>query len=70
MDINGYVCLADFGMAKFIKQDEEEVSLCGTPEYLGMSFLFNLCLFIVLKHLKSYWGKDMEWNLTGGPLEF
>lgn len=35
MDINGYVNLADFGMAKFMKSEEEEVSLCGTPEYLG-----------------------------------
>ena len=41
MDINGYVSLADFGMAKYIKPDSNEFSLCGTPEYLGIytSFL-------------------------------
>jgi len=41
MDINGYVSLADFGMAKFMKQEEEEVSLCGTPEYLAPEVLLG-----------------------------
>jgi serine/threonine protein kinase len=39
MDLNGYVSLADFGMAKFIKPDEDEASLCGTPEYLAPEVL-------------------------------
>ena len=38
MDINGYVSLADFGMAKYVRPDDDEFSLCGTPEYLGKSF--------------------------------
>ena len=37
MDIDGYVSLADFGMAKFINPDDEEFSLCGTPEYIRNS---------------------------------
>lgn len=39
MDINGYVSLADFGMAKYIQPDETEYSLCGTPEYLAPEVL-------------------------------
>lgn len=38
MNLNGYLSLADFGMSKFQKQlenEEDELSLAGTPEYLG-----------------------------------
>jgi len=42
MDEIGYVVLADFGMAKFINDDDdEEFSLCGTPEYLAPEVLEN-----------------------------
>ena len=32
---DGYLKLIDFGMAKFLKQDEKATSFCGTPEYLA-----------------------------------
>lgn len=33
---DGYIMLADFGLAKILRQDEEEPnSFCGTPEYLA-----------------------------------
>ena len=35
MDENGYLKLADFGMAKKLKDDEKTLTLCGTPEYLA-----------------------------------
>jgi serine/threonine protein kinase len=35
MDDEGYLKLADFGMAKHIKGDEKAMSFCGTPEYLA-----------------------------------
>jgi serine/threonine protein kinase len=38
MDDDGYLKLADFGMAKQLIGDEKANSFCGTPEYLGNSF--------------------------------
>ena len=35
MDSQGYLRLADFGMAKKLKDDEKAMSFCGTPEYLA-----------------------------------
>ena len=35
MDENGYVSLADFGMAKVVKGDTPAISFVGTREYLG-----------------------------------
>ena len=35
MNDKGYLCLADFGMAKKLKDDEKALSFCGTPEYLA-----------------------------------
>ena len=35
MDENGYLKLADFGMAKKLKENEKTLSFCGTPEYLA-----------------------------------
>lgn len=35
MNDQGYVKLADFGMAKHLKGDEKSLSFCGTPEYLS-----------------------------------
>jgi serine/threonine protein kinase len=34
MDDEGYVLLTDFGMSKFLKDDEKTLSFVGTPEYL------------------------------------
>jgi serum/glucocorticoid-regulated kinase 2 len=35
MDEDGYLCLADFGLAKILKDDQMAMSFCGTPEYLA-----------------------------------
>ena len=35
MDEEGYLQLADFGMAKTLKSNEKTNSFCGTPEYLA-----------------------------------
>ena len=35
MDDEGYLKLADFGMAKILKENEKAMSFCGTPEYLA-----------------------------------
>ena len=35
MDKTGYLRLADFGMAKKLKENELAMSFCGTPEYLA-----------------------------------
>jgi serum/glucocorticoid-regulated kinase 2 len=35
MDEEGYLKLADFGMAKHLKGEEKAMSFCGTPEYLA-----------------------------------
>jgi serine/threonine protein kinase len=36
MDTNGYICLADFGLAKFLKDAKDQTySFCGTAEYLA-----------------------------------
>lgn len=35
MDEDGYLQLADFGMAKVLKKNEKALSFCGTPEYLA-----------------------------------
>ena len=37
LDEQGYLKLADFGMAKKLKPEEKAMSVCGTPEYLGNS---------------------------------
>ena len=39
MDKDGYVCLADFGLAKFLTPDEQTHSFCGTAEYLAPEIL-------------------------------
>jgi serine/threonine protein kinase len=36
LDEEGYLKLADFGMAKQLQGDEKANSFCGTPEYLGI----------------------------------
>lgn len=40
MDANGYICLADFGLAKFLQQPKDQTySFCGTAEYLAPEIL-------------------------------
>lgn len=35
LDENGHVSLTDFGLSKFVKENEKIESFVGTPEYLG-----------------------------------
>lgn len=41
IDDEGYIKLADFGMAKALKENEKTMSFCGTPEYL-CNYIYNL----------------------------
>jgi len=40
MDADGYICLADFGLAKFLTTSSDQTySFCGTAEYLAPEIL-------------------------------
>lgn len=41
MDNSGYVLLTDFGMSKFLKNNEQALSFVGTPEYLCPEIINN-----------------------------
>ena len=36
---DGYISLADFGTAKMLKEDEDAVTVCGTPDYCAPEML-------------------------------
>ncbi len=38
---DGYIKLADFGLAKFLKEDNSTYSFCGTAEYLAPEIIDN-----------------------------
>ena len=38
---DGYIKLADFGLAKFLKEDGSTYSFCGTAEYLAPEIIDN-----------------------------
>jgi serum/glucocorticoid-regulated kinase 2 len=35
LDDDGYLCLTDFGLARFVSEDMKAMSFCGTPEYMA-----------------------------------
>ena len=39
VDLDGHVRIADFGLAKHIKESERSHSFCGSPEYLSPEML-------------------------------
>ena len=39
MGEDGYIMLADFGLAKILAEDEQTYSFCGTPEYIAPEVL-------------------------------
>ena len=39
LDLDGYVKLADFGLAKFLSPNQQAKSFCGTAEYLAPEIL-------------------------------
>jgi len=35
LDVDGYVALADFGLAKILEENQSTTTFCGTPEYIA-----------------------------------
>ena len=35
LDLDGYIKISNFGMAKLLKKDEKAMTFCGSPEYIG-----------------------------------
>ena len=66
MDDDGYLRIADFGMAKHLKGEEKAMSFCGTPEYLAPEIItgdghnktadwwsFGILMYIQLTQLRN-----------------
>jgi serum/glucocorticoid-regulated kinase 2 len=73
MDEQGYLRLADFGMAKKLKDDEKAMSFCGTPEYLAPEIItmeghdknadwwsFGILLFEMLCGLPPFYVENLD----------
>ena len=73
MDDQGYLKLADFGMAKKLKEDEKAMSFCGTPEYLAPEIItmeghdknadwwsFGILLFEMLCGLPPFYVENLD----------
>jgi len=73
MDDQGYLKLADFGMAKKLKDDEKAMSFCGTPEYLAPEIItmeghdksadwwsFGILLFEMLCGLPPFYVENVD----------
>jgi serum/glucocorticoid-regulated kinase 2 len=41
LDDDGYICLTDFGLARFLEQDQKAMSFCGTPEYMAPEIIIG-----------------------------
>ncbi len=86
MDENGYLRLADFGMAKKLKNNEKAMSFCGTPEYLSPEIIigeghdknadwwsFGILLYEMLCGLPPFYVENLERMyelIKSGPLKF
>ena len=86
MDEDGYLKLADFGMAKKLKEDEKAMSFCGTPEYLAPEIItmeghdkmadwwsFGILLFEMLCGLPPFYVENLDKMydmIKGSPVKF
>ena len=86
MDDKGYLRLADFGMAKKLKDDEKAMSFCGTPEYLAPEIItmeghdknadwwsFGILLFEMLCGLPPFYVENFDKMydmIKGSPVKF
>lgn len=86
MDENGYLRLADFGMAKKLKENEKATSFCGTPEYLAPEIItgeghdksadwwsFGILIYEMLCGLPPFYVDNLEKMyemIKSGPLKF
>ena len=86
MDEKGYLMLADFGMAKELKEGEKAMSFCGTPEYLAPEIItgeghnasadwwsFGILLYEMLCGLPPFYAENLERMydlIRGGALRF
>ena len=86
MDENGYLRLADFGMAKQLNNNEKAMSFCGTPEYLAPEIIigkghdknadwwsFGILLYEMLCGLPPFYVENLERMyelIKSGPLKF
>ena len=86
MDENGYLRLADFGMAKKLKDNEKAMSFCGTPEYLAPEIItgeghdksadwwsFGILIYEMLCGLPPFYVENLERMyemIKTGPLKF
>jgi len=74
MDDEGYLKLADFGMAKHLKEkDEKTMSFCGTPEYLAPEIItgeghnrsadwwsFGILIYEMLCGIPPFYNENIE----------
>ena len=54
VDMNGYLKIIDFGLAKMLDSNDTTKTYCGTPEYLAPEVLLN----------KGH-GKPVDWWTLG-----
>ena len=73
IDEDGYLKLADFGMAKFLKDKEKAFSFCGTPEYFAPEIItreghntaadwwsYGVLLYEMLFGIPPFYSKNYE----------
>ena len=73
IDEDGYLKLADFGMAKMLKDQEKAFSLCGTPEYFAPEIItreghnksadwwsYGILLYEMLYGIPPFYSKNTE----------
>ena len=74
IDVDGHIRIVDFGLAKFLGEDELSYSVCGSPEYLSPEMLrlgegydrrvdiysLGVLLFEMLTGLPPFYNEDQH----------